>query len=1394
MNHYASAKDGDFGSGFSLIHSSSHHANAIVVPDAELLFTGNFHRAGLDLVLTGHDGRHHVIPGYFASEHPPALVAPNGAHLSPDIVDLLAGSAAPNEYAQAQTQTQAGTAPDSVGKVQKVAGTVTVLRNGVSVALNVGDVVYKSDVLVTGADSKCGLTFPDGTALELLPNTRMALNEYAYDANSTSNQALFTLVEGTFGFVAGKVAHTGDMKIGTPVATMGIRGTTGVVQEVATINATSGNVTYSYSVYDDPGSTTSGSWDMSVQNPDGSYTVIATVSQTGYVTFVTPQGIGRPPLVSTVPMTASQVAADQLIIQELFETYGLAGPHAVGQPGSGDDPLLQAPPNFFPENPGPNGPYAYNYQLPDLPSLPGLQQNPLFPPNPTTPSGTADVFIWPTGTGTWPTGPKWLAGTAPINSSDVVIIESGDVQYDLNLTIFSLTIDGPGELDIVGGGLTLTSGLDVAGLLLVEGDPPILTTYGTVTVESGGKIVSSGIGAVIDFFSADPSNPSKVDNFGTIAAKHGGDVTFLQVLVTNEAANAGNTDPDVTTPAGKIVSTGCGSVIDFTNVNFDNAGVVIAKDSGGVFFVDAAITNDTGAEITAKDHGTIAFATSEIVGNGTVQVDACSTLDLEDSSISRGTVNVYGTLHSTGTSSINDASINNTGTLVASCGTLTIDPGSIDNSGLIEANGGALTIVDTPVTNSGTLEATHGGTLTLSNTTITNNGTGATFIAASSEETGGGINNAQMEADLLTNSPVNWYTADPPNTDTRFTFGANDSNGWIEINLGQIREITDIGTTITQNNRPTTGPISIEVSIDGITFTPWGSPVPVSSSTTTVDITEPLQAVEYIIFNYGPTGNPYNGFGGSAVSSIFAGVGPTGLNLITNSTGTVLVDAGSTLDLEGSGISGGTVDVYGTLDSTGTSSINDASITNTGTLVASSGTLTIDPGSIDNSGLLEANGGALTIDATPVINSGTLEATGGGALTLSSDSVTNTGGTVEVAFGSVLYLQDSGISGGTVSICGTMDSTGASTISDATTTIAAGAIIESTGGTLQIYGGTIENYGTLEASHGGTLLIDDIVQNHGGNAIIAGGTLDFVSKTDVNEITFDNGSGTPKYGELILGDVSGGYSATINGFAGTASNLSNSDGIDLTNFVVTHESETTTTGGIVTLELYAGSERVSLTFDDFAGTLIVGSDGHSGTLITDPPTASSDASGSSSPSADDVGGNVTFAGADRSDTESATITPNGSDYIGSVSLGQVSESNGSTSVNWQFSVDNDQINLAPGETLTQSYNVSINDAQNPAASLNQNVAVSIGGSGNDNFVFAPGMGADKIVNFNPGHDTIELDHFTNAQTMQELQSLITADVHGDAIINFGHNDSITLANTTTTQLQQAIQAGHVLLH
>ena len=207
------------------------------------------------------------------------------------------------------------------------------------------------------------------------------------------------------------------------------------------------------------------------------------------------------------------------------------------------------------------------------------------------------------------------------------------------------------------------------------------------------------------------------------------------------------------------------------------------------------------------------------------------------------------------------------------------------------------------------------------------------------------------------------------------------------------------------------------------------------------------------------------------------------------------------------------------------------------------------------------------------------------------------------------------------------------------------------------------------------------------------------------------------------------------------------------------------------------------------------SDGGSGTDLVDPPAATSTGTSViSSATADGVNGSVTFADDSPSDTHTASATPDGADYVGSFSLTPVTEGNGSVTVGFDFMSSNDQINLAPGETVTQSYNVTVADAQNPAQTQNQTVSVSIGGPGNDHFVFAPGIGADTITNFNPQQDTIELDHFANAQTIQELQSFITTDAHGDALINLGHNDSIVLAGVTTPQLQQIIQAGHILLH
>ena len=120
-----------------------------------------------------------------------------------------------------------------IGKVVTATGSVTiehatamVIQANVAGQTKVGDLVYLGDVVATGADGRVGINFTDGTSFNLSSNARMALNEFVYDPNGKSNSTLFNLTKGTFTFVAGNIAKTGDMKIDTPVATMGIRGTT----------------------------------------------------------------------------------------------------------------------------------------------------------------------------------------------------------------------------------------------------------------------------------------------------------------------------------------------------------------------------------------------------------------------------------------------------------------------------------------------------------------------------------------------------------------------------------------------------------------------------------------------------------------------------------------------------------------------------------------------------------------------------------------------------------------------------------------------------------------------------------------------------------------------------------------------------------------------------------------------------------------------------------------------------------------------------------------------------------------------------------------------------------------------------------------------------------------
>jgi hypothetical protein len=689
-------------------HIDTSHTGVVGVSDADLLFRGDFQRLGPDLHLNSHDGRHLAIHGYFDSEHPATLVAPNGAHLPPDVVHLLAG---PGQYAEAKSQTAVGVLPDVVGRVEKIAGDASVVRNGVAVELHLGDAVYKGDIVQTGGNGSLGIAFADGTALNLAANTRMAISEYSYDANSTSNAALFTAIEGTFAFVAGKLAHTGDMKIATPVAVMAIHGTTGWSHQlsadeiralkVLTITSNLGEVVWSFAVTDDDGVHTHGVYDLLRRGVSA-----ASVGEPGYLWYLDMDGN-----LSSRQMSDSELTGEQGLLQQFFQWLSVL-PASIGIHDSAGIPDSSLPSaTVFHDQPVPLlVQFGLGGGTPGFPQFPNL--TPFLPQQP--PAST--IFIWnSTGRGSWSQQlASWNQGFAPNSPVDTVFIETGNSNYDINgsTTVTFLTIDAGATLGITLGQL-LTHGFDDNGTLIIGGDPPTFVVDGPTGIGSTGAVTVEQAGSEGLF------NGSVV-NFGVMTARLGGELLFEGVVAND----------------GKMVSRGAGSVVAFSTDGVDNSGEMLATHHGTMTLVDASLINESGAKVEARRHGIIDFDSAGVTNRSGGLIDAFgrgSRINFTDSSFDNSGIAgaVFG-----GKMLVENTTITNEarGLFVALAGgQVVFDDSSVTNdhraSMLAAGHDAGITFSDSTLDNSGHVAAEFGGKVEFRNGGAVTNETGALIEA-----------------------------------------------------------------------------------------------------------------------------------------------------------------------------------------------------------------------------------------------------------------------------------------------------------------------------------------------------------------------------------------------------------------------------------------------------------------------------------------------------------------------------------------------------------------------------------------------------------------------------------------------------------------------------------------
>jgi len=144
---------------------------------------------------------------------------------------MVPAPAAPTTSAPDASAPSDAQAPEEpIGNVATVTGSASVIRNDKTTPLKVKDDIYLNDIVQTGANAALGITFIDNTTFNLKASTKITIDNYVYEEGGKNNAALFDVARGTAAFVAAAVAKTGDMKIQTPTATLGIRGTTGLVE------------------------------------------------------------------------------------------------------------------------------------------------------------------------------------------------------------------------------------------------------------------------------------------------------------------------------------------------------------------------------------------------------------------------------------------------------------------------------------------------------------------------------------------------------------------------------------------------------------------------------------------------------------------------------------------------------------------------------------------------------------------------------------------------------------------------------------------------------------------------------------------------------------------------------------------------------------------------------------------------------------------------------------------------------------------------------------------------------------------------------------------------------------------------------------------------------------
>ncbi|MDF1735053.1 MAG: FecR domain-containing protein [Minwuia sp.] len=118
-------------------------------------------------------------------------------------------------------------AAETIAVVERVAGQVSIDRDGARSTATEGLAIEAQDTVITAAEGAVGLRFTDGAEIALGPETTFRIQEYRYDRTRDEGAFKGRLSRGTLSARSGRIAKRGRdrMLVETPSTILGVRGT-----------------------------------------------------------------------------------------------------------------------------------------------------------------------------------------------------------------------------------------------------------------------------------------------------------------------------------------------------------------------------------------------------------------------------------------------------------------------------------------------------------------------------------------------------------------------------------------------------------------------------------------------------------------------------------------------------------------------------------------------------------------------------------------------------------------------------------------------------------------------------------------------------------------------------------------------------------------------------------------------------------------------------------------------------------------------------------------------------------------------------------------------------------------------------------------------------------------